>query len=169
MRQNLARRHAMGLVEAMISLSITSMLLVAVAAAFSASSAAISNNDRFFRASQAARVSMNQIQTAIRRCQACQIPSTSQIDLITFDSKNRSYMYSSGDKKLKLVTNDITSDPDYTLASNVTSASFVADSEPDPNTGVSRVVRVTITLVVKVGNDEIRLSGSAVPRRAVVY
>ena len=66
-------------------------------------------------------------------------------------------------------TNDVTTDPDYVLASNVSSCSFVADSEPDPVTHISRVVRVTVTVVVQIGEDTVRLSGSAAPRRSLVY
>ncbi len=56
-------RKGLSLAEVMISLAISAMLLTAVAAAFTASSEAIEQNDQFFRASQAARVSMNQILT----------------------------------------------------------------------------------------------------------
>jgi len=163
------QRPGLSLVEVMISLAIAALLLTGVAAAYSASASAIDMNDRFFRASQAARVSMHQLLTEIRRCQAVQVSSATQVDVITATDQDRSYRFDSTTGKLKLITNESTTDPDYTLASNVTSATFVADSEPDPNTGINRVVRVTITVTVKIGDNEVRLSGSAAPRRNLVY
>src|SRR2546421_10256836 len=70
------RNRGLSLPEVLVSLTISALLLVAVAAAFSASAAAISVNDRFFRATQAARVSMEQILTLVRRCQSCQVGGT---------------------------------------------------------------------------------------------
>jgi len=61
-------RRALSLLEVMISLAISSMLLTAIAAAFQSSSQVIQNNDQFFRATQSARVAINQILTEIRRC-----------------------------------------------------------------------------------------------------
>ena len=67
---NGSRRRGLSLAEVMISLAITSMLLTAIAAAFQSSSQVIENNDRFFRATQSARVAINQITTEVRRCDA---------------------------------------------------------------------------------------------------
>lgn len=161
-------RRGLSLVEVMISLAISSLLLAAVASAYHASASVIEHNDEFFRASQAARVTMNQILTEIRRCQAVQATS-SRIDMIMHDGKDRSYRYESGAKRIVLVTNDITDDPDYALASNVIAAKFSSDSEPDPLTGINRVVRITLNLTIRVNRNQVQLTGSAAPRRALVY
>ncbi len=157
------QKRGLSIVEVLISLSISAMLLTAVASAFSASSQIIETNDEFFRASQSARVSMNQILTEVRRCHAMTVDS-SNISLITFDNDDRTYRYDSSAKQLRLVTNDITTDPDYVLANNVVAASFSADTEAGEG-GVQRVVRVSVTLVVDVGGNQVRLTGSAAPRR----
>src|SRR5207248_2657435 len=60
-------RRALSLAEVMIALAITSMLLTAIAAAFQSSTQVIENNDKFFRATQSARVATNQILTEVRR------------------------------------------------------------------------------------------------------
>jgi len=60
-------RRGLGLAEAMISLSIAAMLLTAAGAAFNASSMAIEENEKFFRVSQAARISMSRMLTQCRR------------------------------------------------------------------------------------------------------
>ncbi len=143
-------RRGLSLAEVMISLAISAMLLTAVAAAFSASSEAIEINDQFFRASQAARVSMNQILTEIRRANAVQVPAgNSSLSMITFDNKDRTYSYDAANKRLKLITNDVLTDPDYTLASNCTSTTFDVDTFTDAG-GIKHVIRLT---------------GSAAPRK----
>lgn len=181
----IANRQGLSLIEVMISLVISAMLLTAVAAAFSASASAIDINDRFFRASQSARVSMNQMLSAIRRCQSCRVGdvadpptdvvSANDIHIITADGEFRIYKYFATDsngnpeRKLKLIRSDVLTDTAYPLASNITSATFTGVFEQDPKTLVRRMVRVTVDLVVQIGDDQIRLSGSAVPRRAMVY
>jgi len=159
-------RRGLSLAEVMISLAISAMLLTAVAAAFTASSDAIEQNDTFFRASQAARVSMTQILTEIRRSDAVQVPPDNQtLPMMTHDHKDRTYKYFPGQQKLKLITNDVLTDPDYTLASNCTSVTFDVDKyqEPAP-TFAWHVNRVAVTIVVKVDKNTIRLTGSAAPR-----
>ncbi|HEV8605965.1 MAG TPA: hypothetical protein VGQ99_11390 [Tepidisphaeraceae bacterium] len=158
-------RLGLSLAEVMISLAISAMLLTAVAAAFTASSEAIEQNDEFFRASQAARVSMNQILTEIRRANAVQVPAgNSSLSMLTFDNKDRTYSYSAATKTLKMITNDVLTDPDYRLASNCTTATFDVDTFTDSG-GIKHVVRVSVTIVVQVGKNQIRLTGSAAPRK----
>jgi prepilin-type N-terminal cleavage/methylation domain-containing protein len=165
-------RRGLSLVEVMISLAISAMLLTAVAAAFTASSDAIQVNDEFFRASQAARVSMNQILTEIRRANAVSVPSpltgSPTLSMITHDTKDRTYTYDATNRRLKLITNDVTTDPDYTLASNCAIASFDVDTYTD-TLGINHVIRVSVTIVVQVGQNQIRLTGSAAPRKAQTW
>jgi prepilin-type N-terminal cleavage/methylation domain-containing protein len=154
-------RRGLSLAEVMISLAISAMLLTAVAAAFSASSEAIETNDEFFRASQAARVSMNQILTEIRRCESVKVASTkTNLAMKAHDGKDRDYVYDAAARKLQLVTSDPMA-PNYNLASNCSEASFAYDNP----TGL-QVVRVSVTVIVQVGKNQIRLTGSAAPRKA---
>lgn len=168
------RRGGLSIVEVLISLSISAMLLVAVAAAFSASSQVIQENDEFFRATQAARVSLNQMLTEIRRCSALTVDASGKrIDLITDDGEDRSYVYDDSaatvaGRRLLLVTNDITTDPDYTMAENVSMLTFSADTLTNDQ-GIQYVVRVTATIEVQVGNNSVRLAGSTAPRRVHTY
>jgi prepilin-type N-terminal cleavage/methylation domain-containing protein len=159
-----SRRGGMGLVEVMISLAIAATLLTAAAAAFTASARAVEANDTFFRASQAARVSLNQILTEVRRSWSVDVSSPYKLDMETHDLRDRSYVYDATTQTLKLVTNDVTTDPDYTLCNNVTSQSFSEDTVTDSN-GITHTVRVSVTLVIKVGENSVRLTGSAAPRR----
>ena len=73
-RRRRSPRRGLGMVELMISLAITAMLLVAIAVAFVSSHQVIENNDRFFRATQGARVAMAQMLTEVRRSHAIPMP-----------------------------------------------------------------------------------------------
>src|ERR1700722_4642026 len=114
-----ARSAARGLSlpEVMISLSITSGLLVAVAAAFCASATAINNNDGFFRCSQASRVTVNQILAEIRNCDSMDMSVANPIKIIRqppvagvtnqqyvrpANEASRSFVYDSTNKRITL-------------------------------------------------------------------
>jgi type II secretory pathway pseudopilin PulG len=168
------RRRGLSIIEAMISLSISALLLTAVAGAFSASSQVIEANDKFFRASQAARISMNQLLTQIRRCSAVEVTDNGRtINLITDDGRDISFTYEEldaegGQKVLKLINNDVAGSPQYPLASHLSHVSFISDSVADEG-GIRHVVRVSVTLIAEVGDNRVRLSGSVSPRRSQHY
>jgi prepilin-type N-terminal cleavage/methylation domain-containing protein len=177
---NLRRRRGLSLVELMISLAISSMLLVAVAGAYSASSNMIQVNDRFARATQAARVSMTQLLTEIRRSDfidlgADQVHIFRPQELISPDEFMRTYRWLPGDANnpprlvvtIKDVDDRVVTGP-HTLARNVQAFSLHADTR-EVEDGPPIIIRVTVTLVVEIDGSTIRLSGSAVPRRAMIY
>jgi prepilin-type N-terminal cleavage/methylation domain-containing protein len=167
------RRRGLSLPEVMISLAITVLLLTAAAAAFNASAQAVSMNDMFFRASQSARVSLNQLMVEIRRCDAVSVNST-YIDIIrpaeemTPGEVFRRFAYDSAGQKLtiQIFQAGNVGGPVRTLASNVTAVGFgPADMVQDANQAWV-VVRVPVTVTVTVGNNVITLNGAAAPRRA---
>jgi hypothetical protein len=180
-----ARRAAgrgLSIVEVMISLTITSFLLVAVAAAYNASASAVEMNDRFFRATQAGRVTMNQLLTEIRRADSVACAPTSDSIMITRptatatkDGANveceRWFKYDAAAKKVTVQVffkrPDLTvyGGPVYSLASNVEVATFgPPDTIPNPSGGLLDA-RVPLTIEVKIGGNKVRLSGSSGPRR----
>jgi type II secretory pathway pseudopilin PulG len=156
-------RRGLSVVEAVISLAIAAMLLTAVGTAFSASVAAINNNDQFFRATQSARVTLNQVLTEVRRAHAVNVAGN-KVDLVTYDNRDISYVYDSTAGTLRLVTNDSTTDADYVLTSGLTSFSATSDTALATG-GISYVTRVSLSLTVETGGNQVRLSGSAAPRR----
>jgi prepilin-type N-terminal cleavage/methylation domain-containing protein len=175
-------RHGLSLVELMISLAITAMLLTAVAAAYSASASAIEVNERFFRATQAARVSMHQLVTDIRRCDSVTVADNRievwrPLELLPDDGSELSRIYTYDPVEQKLILNIVDVEdnvsPNYVIARNVVAARFVPELRPEvvngAPTGVNIVFRVTIELNVRVDTNTIRLSGSAVPRKAMIY
>lgn len=176
-----SRPAGLGLAELLISLAICAGLLTAVAAAFHSTTLAIEVNDRFFRASQTARVAMTQMTYAVRNSDAARvglpeqqsqsvISDASNLDLITADGRQISYVFDSGNRTLSLVrTNDDGTQSSYLLARDVASASFDGIMEQHPDTGVRRLVNVSIALVIEVEDQRLLLSGSAIPRRELVY
>ena len=174
------RRRGLSIVEVMISLTISSFLLVAVAAAYNASASAVEMNDRFFRATQAGRVTMNQLLTEIRRADWVACAPTNDSIIITRPAINRmpeedsrEYRYHPATKKVTLQIfykkpapdNTTYKGPVYSLASNVESATFGPADQIKDATGHDLDVRIPITLEVKISGNQVRLSGSSGPRR----
>jgi hypothetical protein len=139
----------------MISMAIASSLLTAVAAAFSASASAIEMNDQFFRATQATRISVNQIMTEARRCMSGVVDRTS-LELITDKGETRTYALTGN--QLTMTVADPIAPKVYRLASNVESLSFVTNGKA-----------VSMVVTVKVGSNAVTLTGSAIPRRTIAY
>jgi Tfp pilus assembly protein PilW len=171
-------RRGLSIVEVMISLTISSFLLVAVAAAYNASANAVEMNDRFFRATQAGRVTMNQMLTEIRRADWVACAPTHDSIIITrptqsrlADEDSREFKYDSATKKITLQiyykngAGTKWTSPAYSLASNVDSAKFGPPDQMKDATGAMLDVRVPVTVDVKIGSNNVRLSGSSGPRR----
>ena len=150
------RRRGLSLVEACVSLAIGSLLMVAVGAAYSASVNSVEQNDRFFRATQAARVSMNQILTQLRTCQAVTV-AASELDMTTATGASISFIWNSWSSTLT-ITQQLSPAQTNTMANNVTACAFTTDTQS-----------VSVMMTVQVGNNSVMLSGAATPRRMVQY
>lgn len=150
-------RRGLSLIEALISLAITALLLTSVAAAYNASSQVIDMNDQFFRASQAARLSLNQILDQIRKCQSV-VVDTSSLNITTSTGDTRTYDLSGTDLDLTFTAPGDLAPSTHRLASNVSSLQFTTDRK-----SISMIVTVTV------GTNTVTLCGSAFPRRLVTY
>ncbi len=159
-RSSSARRRGLGMAELLISLAITSLLLVGVAAAYSASTSAMNANDQFFRASRSARVSMNRILTEVRRCQSGVTDATS-LELITEGGQRRVYRFDAGGRRLTVTFPDLVPAKTYTLARDVESAEFFTEAAGGQT--------ISLLMTVQAGNDRVSLSGSAMPRRTFTF
>lgn len=176
-RQTFNRRRGLSLPEALISLSITAMLLVGSAAAYQASTAAVENDDQFFKASQAARVSVGRMVTEIRRAFAVQLNPTNPgnfpgvqvtrpADQLTANESTRWYLYDAANKRIVEQINytDGTNSGLLKLVDNVTSASFTDYEITGPNQ-TQIPLRVAIKVTIKVGGNQMVLDGAAAPRQ----
>ena len=180
--RNKRRRRGLSIAEVMISLAISSMLLVGVTAAYSASASAAEGNDKFFRATQAARVTMTQLLAEIRRADRVITSAGGDVIYVTREASmrqkqaspaavedTREYAYDAVNKKITVKvhfkrTSDgvIVTSPTYTMCRNVSEAKF---GPADKVSGIE--VRVPVTLVVKTATNEVRLSDTAGVRRAL--
>jgi prepilin-type N-terminal cleavage/methylation domain-containing protein len=150
-------RRGLSLIEVMISLAISATLLTAVAMAFNASAAAVEMNDQMFRATQAARVSVNQIMTEARRCQSGAITGNS-LNLTLASGETRTYSYDSVNKRLIATMTALPVVESHPMARNVSDVQFMTDGKT-----ISMLISVTV------GKNTVVLNGSAMPRRAVTY
>lgn len=188
------RPRGLSLPEAMISLVITSLLLVAVATAFSASCTAIETNDRFFRSCQAARVAVSQLLQDIRNTTslpAAYVTATSititrpqyvaGADQTLYALTNpqnpsevestRTYAYDAVNQRLTLqiTYNDNTTSPVYELAGNVTAFSFGTPDTATLANNTTVAIRVPVSVTVSVPGASITLNGAAGPRTYISY
>jgi hypothetical protein len=180
-RPNVTRlRLGLSLVEILIAGSVAAVLLTAVATAFDATSRSVQVNDRFNRAAQIARIGVRRMVEDVRTAEACQVGEPSQqsqksivnaslLSVIRADGKLVRYEFDATNKVLNFVSGDPLAPTTVVLARNVEDARFSADIEPHPDTGIRRTVRVVIELRLNVGGQSLYLSGSAVPRREMVY
>ena len=178
--------RALSLPEVMISLGITSMLLVAVAAAFTSSASAIENNDAFFRCSQAGRVTLNQILAEIRNCDSLDMSTPNTINIIRQaqvpgvnqqyarqpNEVSRAFAYDSANKRITLTITQTTGLPQlgpYELASHVSACSFGPPQMGLDYNNAVIPVRVPLLVTVATGGNSVTIDGSAAPRRAMKY
>ena len=152
-----SRRRGLGLVELLVSLAIAATLLTAVAAAYAATTSAIQMNDEFFRASQAARVSINQIMAEVRKCQSG-IVDTDSLEISNQQGVKRVYAFDRGTNRLTLSFPEATVPVTYTLARNVDDVQFYTDGQT-----------IAMIVTIEVGKNQVTLSGSAMPRRTITF
>jgi prepilin-type N-terminal cleavage/methylation domain-containing protein len=162
------RRAGLTLVECMIALAITAMLLTAVAAAFTAASSAINQNDQFFQCTQTARVALNRIVTQVRRGAVDDTSTSTSLHLITDTGTDVTYTYDATSQLLNMTIHANGADTTYVLARNVASCSFSLQTGTD-FAGRSCVTEVAVSITVKVGSNSIGLSGSGAPRRNLAF
>jgi type II secretory pathway pseudopilin PulG len=161
-------RTGLGLVEAMIALAICTVLLTAVAGAFSAASRAITENDEFFQATNTGRVAMNRILTQVRRGSIDSASTATYLHLISDTGIDTTYSYNATTKIMSMIITSNGVAQSYPLARNITSCSFQCQSGTD-YAGNPCVARVAVSLTIKVDNNQILLSGSGTPRRNIAY
>lgn len=174
------QRRGISLVETLISVVIMAMLMTGLASAFITSSDAIELNEQFFRATQAARVSLNQILVECRRADAVQCGNTSAYDYFDVirpphsrevNENFRRYAYDSANKRLTLTIHylDGTTSSTWILVRNVDSATFGPPEIGTDSEGDSVVQQFPVELTIRIGKNVITLEGAAAPRRAMSH
>ncbi len=151
--------------ELLIALVITAMLMVAVTFALSASMMSYRQNEDIFNAVNSARQALYRITTQLRTATAVDPNGpANECAFITADGQNITYSFNSGEGKLYLITNDITTDSDYVLCDNVSAMTFTREIRIDEES-VTFVASVQVSMTVQVGDAERKVSAAAVVRR----
>ena len=174
------RRAGLSLAEVLIAGAIAASLLIAVASAYEATAKSIEINDRFNRAAQTARIGVRRMVEEVRTAEAVQVGDAAQqtqsaivgaanLDVIRGDGTVVHYEFDAANKLVRFKVDDAVNPKDVVLARNVADARFSADIVPHPQTGVRRTVRVVVEMTLNVDGQTLYLSGSAVPRREMVY
>jgi prepilin-type N-terminal cleavage/methylation domain-containing protein len=152
------RRRGLSLVEVLVSLAISATLMTAVGAAYTASCQAVAINESFFRASQSARICLNQLLSEIRQCAIVEVQGD-RLNVLTNAPKAKTYRYDPVARKLLLSVTDAAGvTTEHALGRDIASMTFAGDGK-----GVS--VAITVTC----GNNSVTLNGSAFPRQNVAY
>ena len=167
----------MTLIELMMALSISSALLIAIAAAFHASANAITHNDAYFRCTQSARVALEQITTEIRRAEAVQVNSANSIQIIRpaglleANEIYRQFSYDAPGKRITLQIFHAGGIPGslYEVAENVTTCNFgPAEMGSDVN-HIPIALLIPIQITCSMGGNSVTLSGASAPRRSAGF
>ena len=177
-------RRGLTIMEAMVSISITTMLLAGLATAFVSSTEAVEQNEQFFRATQAARVTLNQVLVECRRSDALRCRNTAtdpgpydHFDVIrpqeVLDPNEsfRRYRFDAANKRITLTLHytDGTTSPSYVMVRNVEAAEFGPPQTGVDSNNASVVQRMPVALTIKVGRNVVTLNGAAGSRRAMKF
>jgi hypothetical protein len=146
-------------VELLIGLTITAVLLTAVAVAFNASVINYRENEKIFQSINNARQALFRMTTQLRTgdCVDPNAPSN-QCSFFTADGQDITYEFRSAGNKLYLVTNS--DGNEYVLCDNVTSTNFIKTPTDD---GDCKSVQISMT--VDADGLQRTLSAAAVIRK----
>ena len=174
------RRHGLSMMETLVSIAITSMLLSGLATAFVSSADAVEQNEQFFRATQASRITLNQVLVECRRADALQCSNAAPYDyfdvirpeeVLETNEVFRRYQFDATAKQITLTIhyNDNTTSPSYVMVRNVEAAEFGPPQTGKDSNNAVVVQRLPVVLTVKVGKNVVTLNGAAGPRRAMSF
>ena len=163
--QNTRQRTGFTIVELLLALAIGSMLLAAIAIAFSASIINYRENEDIFKTVNSARQALFRMTSQLRTADAVDPNSpNNECTMITASGDDITYRYNNGDNKLYLITNDDLSDSDYVLCDNVTAMTCTKNWVVEEDMQI-KVKSVQISITVAIGNLQRTVSTAAVIRR----
>ena len=150
--------------ELLVALTISMLLLAAVAFAFQSSMINYQENEDIFIVTNSARQALFRMTTQLRTADAVDPNSPSnQCTFLTSNDENITYDYRSADNKLYLITNS--NGNEYVLCDNVTAMTFTLETFLDEEDGFTKVKSVQISMTVVNGDIEKTISSAAVVRR----
>lgn len=144
-----------------------SVVMVALCAAVTGTMDSVSVNQKFVESSNKTKMSLSLIERTVRNAATVVLTSSTRLDFVDEDGNVGAFVYDADAGALRMIHGSpaVTS----TLVRDITDVEFRADSEPDPETRVVRIVRLTIDIAA---NSEVApqiFSASVSPRRARTY
>jgi type II secretory pathway pseudopilin PulG len=165
----------MTLVELLISLSITSMLLAGLCAAFNASMSSAQLANSYINCTQNARQAMSRVIDDIRQADAVRVDdSGSSIEIIRPPGKaeageiSRQYFYDHNEQRIsmKIIHADGGSSPIYEVARDISACAFgPAEIRRESDQSLTTVC-VPVSITCTAGGSRVVLNATASPRRA---
>jgi hypothetical protein len=147
--------------------AILSIVMVALCAAVSGTIDSVRVNQNFVESSNKTKMSLSLVERTVRNAATVVLTSSTRLDFVDEDGNVGAFTYVANEKALKMIHGSpaITS----TLVRDIESVQFRADSEPDPETRVIRIVRLTIDIAANSDVAPQIFSSSVSPRRARSY
>ena len=157
MRNTKRKKIGFTIVEMLVALTITALLLTALAAALNASMVNLNANEDSYKAINNARQALSRICAELRTSKGVVVSeSPNWCGLVTAADDIISYRFDPGDGELNLWKSETS---EYLLCDGVEGMTFTKGIDPaDPNA----VVNVQISMTVKVGNVTQKLSTATV-------
>lgn len=155
------------LAEVLMATAIMSLVMVALCAAVTGTMNSVQVNQNFIESSNKTKMSLALVERTVRNAATVVLTSSKRLDYVDQDGNVGAFVYDPQASTLSMVhgTPAITS----TLVRDITNVEFRADSEPDPETQVVRIVRLTIDIAAYSEVAPQIFSASVSPRRARSY
>lgn len=159
-----------------IEVLIAVALLAAISAVMCSAVAATIDSCQVTRSSAEssarAKLALGQVASALRKANTLVLSSSTRLDMVDENNAVIAYAYDATTKQLNVEHGSpVVKSP---LARDVKAVSFTAESEPDPETQVVRIVRLTLSITINApaggnGPGVQTYTMSAAPRRARSY
>ena len=158
-------RHGLTFVELLIALTITALLLTAVAVAFNSSVINYKENKDMFTTINNARQALHRITTQLRTAQAVDPNApANECALTTAEGDTISYRYNAAAQELYLI--DTSPTGQYLLCDNVAAMTFQKNTDTDDEGEVYvKSVQISMTVQSKNGSMQRTISSASVIRK----
>lgn len=160
-------RRGFTLVEVLIATALLSIVMVALCAAVTATMESCNVNQKFIESSNKTKMSLALIERTVRNAATVVLTSSTRLDFVDEDGNVGAFQYNADNHSLEIVHGSPATTS--TLVRDIDGIEFRADSEPDPETRVVRIVRLTIDISVDSEVAPQMFSASVSPRRARTY
>ena len=155
------------IIELLIATALTAIIMVALCIAVTAAMQSCKENGSILESSGRAKLALGQMERTVRESEALVLTSATRLDIVDSTGTAGAFVFNATTKQL----NWSFGSPAVTavLARNVSAVTFVPESAADPDTQVSRIVRMRIDMTIVGGGESKNFTVSVAPRRVRTY